>query len=103
MSTTDIRAGHVYRPEVSFRPYYHDSDSLKPGAPWFYTITIKWNGDREGSYASGSSICFTFHDISEVWEFANQLAEVNTQIVDYVMENHTEFAASRIKQTAEVK
>lgn len=103
MSTTDIRAAHVHKPTVSFRSYHHDGDVLKQDKPWFYTIEIKWSSDPDGSYATSSSIMFTFHEISEVWDFANQLAEVNAKIVDYVMEDHAEFAASRIKQTAEVK
>ena len=102
MSTTDIRAAHVYKPEVSFRTYYHESDEGKQGQPWFYTIEIKWSGDKDGSYASGSSISFTFHDISELWDFAGKMAEVNTQIVDYVMQDHKEFTQSRINQLAEV-
>jgi len=103
VSTTDIRAAHVYKPEVSFRTYYHESDTVEKGTPWFHTIQIKWNSEKDGSYASGSSITFTFHDISEVWDFAGKMAEANTQIVDCVMQEHKEFAESRIKQTAGVK
>jgi len=68
---------------------------VEKGTPWFHTIQIKWNSEKDGSYASGSSITFTFHDISEVWDFAGKMAEANTQIVDCVMQEHKEFAESR--------
>lgn len=103
MSATELRAAHVHHPKVSFDAYYHESDSSKERKPWFYSLKIEWNTDTDGYYTSSSAISFTFHEISEVWEFANQLAEVNSKIVDYVLEDHKEFAESRIKQTAEVK
>lgn len=103
MSATEVRAAHAHKPKVSFRTYYHDSDILKERDPWFYTLKIEWNTDPDGSYTTSSSICFNFYNISEVWEFANQMAEANEEIVAYAMDNHAEFVASRTKQTAEVK
>lgn len=103
MPVTEVRVAHVHKPEVSFRTYHHDKDVLKQDKPWFYTIDIKWNSDPDGSYTTSSSITFTFYDISEVWAFADKMAEVTAQIVDYAMDNHKEFTESHIKQTAGVK
>lgn len=103
MSATELRAAHVHHPKTSFDVFYHDSDVLKERDPWFYTLKIEWNTDTDGHYTSSSSVSFTFRKISEVWDFANQLAEITSKIVDYVLEDHKEFAESRIKQTAEVK
>lgn len=97
MPMSEFRVGQVFDPEITFAVYHREEDVLKQEKPWFYTIQMKWNVCKEGTFETTGSITYTFHEIEQVWDFANKMAAVNSEIVDYVMENHTEFVNERIR------
>jgi len=100
MAISEFRVGQVFDPQITFSAYHRDEDVLKE-KPWFYTIQMQWNVCKEGTYDTTGSITYTFREIEEVWDFANKMASVNSEIVDYVTGNHPEFVNQRIRNLDE--